>query len=211
MGIHDLIITHTTSFPGSSVARLTNIHAAVRHLDGQLIAPGETFSFNQRIGEITSAGGYVEGINIVDNQDVPGIGGGVCQVAVTLFQAAVYAGFPILERVNHANIVSYYNPIGMDATVFVSATGPDVKFQNNTGHWVLISFVEDLPDAKLTVRFFGTNPHFRVVVDGPKATNRPNGDVDAVFTRKVYDRQGNLLLDHAFTSHYVPVGAPPTG
>ncbi len=209
MGIHDLIISHTTEFPGSSTARLTNIHAAVRHLDGQLIAPGEVYSFNQRIGDITPEGGYVEGINIVDNQDVPGIGGGVCQVAVTLFQAAIYAGMPIVERVNHANVVSYYNPIGMDATVYVSATGPDVKFQNNTGHWVLVSFVEDLAHARLTVRFFGTDPHFRVVVRGPEVTNVANGDVNAVFYRTVYDAKGNVLLDHAFTSHYVPVGASP--
>ena len=211
MGIHDLIISHTTYFPGSSEARLTNIDAAVKHLDGQLIAPGDVFSFNQRIGDITPEGGYVEGIDIVDNRDVPGIGGGVCQVAVTLFQAAIYAGFPILERVNHANIVSYYNPIGMDATVYVSASGPDVKFQNNTGHWVLVSFDEDLPDAQLTVNFFGTDPHFRVVVTGPTATYQKNGDVDAAFTRVVYDASGNELLNHTFTSHYVPVAtAVPT-
>jgi vancomycin resistance protein YoaR len=210
MGIREPILTHTTTFAGSSAARLTNIDAAVRHLDGQLIAPGEVFSFNQRIGPITPAGGYVEGINIVDNQDVPGIGGGVCQVAVTLFQAAVYAGFPIRERVNHANVVSYYNPIGMDATVYVATGGPDVKFENNTGHWVLVSFAKDLPHASLTVRFFGTNPRFRVVLRGPIVTDHPNGDVDAVFYRTVYDRKGAVLLDHAFTSHYVPVGAAPT-
>jgi vancomycin resistance protein YoaR len=209
MGVHDLLLSHTTVFPGSSAARLTNIHAAVLHLDGQLIAPDETYSFNQRIGDITAAGGYVEGIDIIDNQDVPGIGGGVCQVAVTLFQAAVYAGMPIVERSPHANVVSFYNPIGMDATVYVSANGPDVKFQNNTGHWVLVSFVEDLAHDKLTVQFFGTNPHFRVVVRGPDVTNLPNGDVDAVFYRTVYDAKGNVLLDHAFSSHYVPVGASP--
>jgi vancomycin resistance protein YoaR len=140
---------------------------------------------------------------------VPGIGGGVCQVAVTLFQAAVYAGMPIEERVPHANVVSYYNPIGMDATVYVSSNGPDVKFQNNTGHWVLISFVEDLAHEKLTVRFFGTNPHFRVVVRGPNVTYLSNGDVNAVFYRTVYDAKNQVLLDHAFSSHYVPVGASP--
>jgi vancomycin resistance protein YoaR len=207
MGIHDLLITHSTYFPGSSAARLTNIHAAVQHLDGQLIAPGAVFSFNQRIGDITAAGGYVEGINIVDNQDVPGIGGGVCQVAVTLFQSAIYAGLRIEERAPHANIVSYYNPVGMDATVYVSPNGPDVKFRNTTDHWILLSFEEDLAHDKLTARFFGTNPHFRVVVRGPTSKTEPNGDVDAVFYRTVYDSKGNVLLDAAFRSHYVPVGA----
>jgi vancomycin resistance protein YoaR len=207
MGIHDLLISHSTYFPGSSAARLTNIHAAVRHLDGQLIAPGAVFSFNQRIGDITAAGGYVEGINIVDNQDVPGIGGGVCQVAVTLFQSAIYAGLRIEERAPHANIVSYYNPVGMDATVYVSPNGPDVKFRNTTDHWILVTFEEDLAHDKLTARFFGTNPHFRVVVRGPTSKTEPNGDVDAVFYRTVYDSKGNVLLDAAFRSHYVPVGA----
>jgi vancomycin resistance protein YoaR len=208
MGIHDLLIAHSTSFSGSSQARLTNIAAAVRHLDGQLIAPGAVFSFNQRIGDITPQGGYVEGINIIDNQDVPGIGGGVCQVAVTLFQTAVFSGMRILERIPHANIVSYYNPVGMDATVYVSANGPDVKFQNNTGHWVLVRFVADLAHNRLTARFYGTNPHFRVVVRGPFSTASPNGDVDAVFYRTVYDQHGKVLLDAHFNSHYVPVGAP---
>jgi vancomycin resistance protein YoaR len=207
MGIHDLLITRSTQFEGSSDARLTNIHAAVRHLDGQLIAPGEIFSFNQRIGPITADGGYVQGINIVDNQDVPGIGGGVCQVAVTLFQTAIFSGMKIVERIPHPILVSYYNPIGMDATVYVSANGPDVKFQNTTGHWILIDFVEDLPHYKLTARFFGTNPHFHVVVRGPFVTQQPNGDVDAIFYRTVYDRHGKVLLDAHFTSHYVPEGS----
>jgi len=209
MGIHDLLISHQTYFPGSSQARLTNIDAAVHHLDGQLIAPGAVFSFDQRIGDITPQGGYVQGIDIIDNQDVPGIGGGVCQVAVTLFQAAVYSGMPILERVPHANIVSYYNPVGMDATVYVSANGPDVKFQNNTGHWVLLKFVENLANSTLTARFYGTDPHFHVVIRGPFSTDQPNGDVDAVFYRTVYDRTGKVLLDAHFNSHYVPVGAAP--
>jgi vancomycin resistance protein YoaR len=207
MGITDLLIAHTTHFAGSSTNRLINIHAAVRHLDGQLIAPGEVFSFNHRIGDITPQGGYVQGINIVDNQDVPGIGGGVCQVAVTLFQSAVYAGMPILERIPHANIVPYYDPIGMDATVYVSPDGPDVKFQNNTGHWVLISFEEDLQHYRLTARFFGTDPHFRVVVRGPYTKQQSNGDVDAVFYRTVYDQTGKVLLNAHFNSHYVPVSS----
>jgi vancomycin resistance protein YoaR len=207
MGIHDLLISHSTYFPGSSPARLTNIDAAVHHLDGQLIAPGAVYSFNQRIGDITAQGGYVEGIDIIDNEDVPGIGGGVCQVAVTLFQAAVYTGMPIVERVAHANVVSYYNPVGMDATVYVSPDGPDVKFQNNTGHWVLVRFVEDLAHNKLTVRFYGTNPHFHVVVRGPTSTTEPNGDVDAVFYRTVYNSSGKELLNAHFNSHYVPEGA----
>lgn len=207
MGIKDLILSHSTYFPGSSQARLTNIHAAVRHLDGQLIAPGAVFSFDQRIGDITPQGGYVQGINIIDNQDVPGIGGGVCQVAVTLFQAAIYSGMEILERIPHANIVSYYNPVGMDATVYVAPGGPDVKFKNNTGHWVLIDFVEDLSNYTLTVRFFGTNPHFHVVIRGPYAKYQKNGDVDAVFYRTVYDATGKVLLDAHFNSHYVPASA----
>ena len=207
MGIHDLLIAHSTYFPGSSQARLANINAAVHHLDGQLIAPGAVYSFDQRIGDITTQGGYVQGIDIIDNQDVPGIGGGVCQVAVTLFQAAIYSGMPIVERVAHANIVSYYNPVGMDATVYVSANGPDVKFQNNTGHWVLVNFTENLANYTLTARFYGTDPHFHVVVRGPFSTDQPNGDVDAVFYRTVYNSTGKVLLDAHFNSHYVPVGA----
>jgi vancomycin resistance protein YoaR len=119
----------------------------------------------------------------------------------------VYAGFRIEERIPHANVVSYYNPVGMDATVYVAPGGPDVKFVNTTDHWVLVSFAEDLQNNRLTVRFFGTDPHFHVVVRGPDVKYQPNGDADAVFYRTVYDRKGNVLLDAAFRSHYVPVGA----
>jgi len=207
MGIDALYFQHSTYFPGSSDARLTNIRAAVRHLQDQLIAPDEVFSFNARIGDITTASGYVQGIDIIDNQDVPGIGGGVCQVAVTLFQSAVFSGMPIVERIPHANVVGYYNPIGMDATVFVSPSGPDVKFRNNTGHWVLIDFAEDLAHDTLTARFFGTDPRYRVVVRGPFQTYHPNGIVDAIFYRTVYDAGGKVLLDAHFNSHYIPVTA----
>jgi vancomycin resistance protein YoaR len=207
MHVHDLLIAHATYFPGSSVNRLTNIAAAARHLDYQLIAPGDVFSFDSRIGDISPQGGYVQGIDIIDNQDVPGIGGGVCQVAVTLFQSALYTGMEIIERVPHANVVSYYNPVGMDATVYVAPGGPDVKFLNNTGNWVLIHFVPDLANYRLTAEFFGTNPHFSVTVHGPYSTQEPNGDVDAWFDRTVKDRTGRILLQARFTSHYVPTGS----
>src|SRR5206468_3833066 len=78
MGITTMIGSYDASFPGSSPARLHNIDAAVKHLDGTLIAPGQVFSFDKQIGEITPQEGYVQGIIIQNDKDVPGIGGGIC-------------------------------------------------------------------------------------------------------------------------------------
>jgi len=72
---------------------------------------------------------------------------------------------------------------------------------------VLIDFAEDLAHGTLTARFFGTDPRYRVVVRGPFQTYHPNGIVDAIFYRTVYDAGGKVLLDAHFNSHYIPVTA----
>jgi vancomycin resistance protein YoaR len=204
MHIRTMVGMSYTNFYGSTVNRITNILAAVHALDGALIAPGAVFSFNTAIGDIDYAHGYVDGIDIIDGKDVPGVGGGVCQVAVTIFKGALYTGLPIVERVPHANVVSYYQPIGMDATVYQAPGGPDVKFKNTTGHWLLMKFAYDLSTAYLEVRFYGTNVDQQTEIDGPYYTYPGNGDTLTIFYRKVF-RHGKKIIDESFFSHYVPV------
>jgi len=204
LGIKTMVGMSYTNFYGSSGDRITNILTAVRVLDGSLIPPGAVFSFNKSVGEIDYKEGYVDELTILDGKDVPGVGGGVCQVAVTIFKAALYAGLPIVERTPHANVVSYYQPTGMDATIYNAPGGPDVKFKNDTGRWLLLKFAYNLNTAYLEARFYSTDIHQSTTIYGPYYSYPGNGDTTAIFYRKVY-RQGKLIRDENFFSHYVPV------
>jgi vancomycin resistance protein YoaR len=131
----------------------------VAHLvDNKLIAPGATFSFNGTTGERTAAKGFLEAPVIVNGELQTGLGGGVCQVSTTVFNAAFEAGLPITERTNHALYISHY-PLGRDATVDYPSV--DLKFVNDTGHWLLLrTFVGP---SSLVVTLYGTPQHRRVV------------------------------------------------
>ncbi|MCA1666856.1 MAG: VanW family protein, partial [Thermomicrobia bacterium] len=138
LGITTRLGVGVSNFSGSDAARATNIKVAAGYLDDTVVAPGEVFSFLDAIGEISAARGYKDGYVILAEQTVPGIGGGICQVATTMFRAAMYSGLPIEERNPHAYIVSYYQqggyPIGLDAAVF--SPGVDFKFRNETDKYM---------------------------------------------------------------------------
>ena len=112
----------------------------VAKLDGQVLRPGETFSFNERIGPMNVAAGWVEGSIIIADKTERGIGGGICQISTTLFRAVLNAGLPIEERWPHLYRVRYYEmgdfPIGIDATIFIP--GVDLKFGNDFDHPVML-------------------------------------------------------------------------
>jgi vancomycin resistance protein YoaR len=180
MGIKELITEATTYFKGSSEARIHNIRLAASRFDGVVIAPGEIFSFNNYLGEVSGATGYEEGQIIWGDRTAIGMGGGVCQVSTTVFRAAFWAGLPILERQNHGYRVSWYEPpVGLDATVY----GPtvDLKFKNDMSHYILIKTATDLKAATVTVRFYGTSQGRVIEMSGPTETN-PVKHGPAVYT-----------------------------
>ncbi|MCL7453629.1 MAG: VanW family protein [Anaerolineae bacterium] len=170
LGIVELIAEGKTSFAGSSAARIQNITVGAAQFDGLLIAPGETFSFNHYLGEVTAEKGYEEGIIIWGNTTRADVGGGLCQVSSTAFRAAFWAGVPIAERWAHAFRVSYYEPpIGLDATIYSPQV--DLKWVNDTGHYILIQTYVDKANARLSFRFYGTDPGRTVEMDGPHEAN----------------------------------------
>ncbi|HEY5962025.1 MAG TPA: VanW family protein [Polyangiaceae bacterium] len=127
-----LDITHTlsrfeTDFRTRAGARAVNIRVAAKALNGQVIAPGATFSFNQTVGRRVESRGFLEAPVIVDDEVEPGVGGGVCQVATTLHAAAVFGGLDVLERRSHSR-PSGYAPLGLDATVIDGEV--DLKLRN---------------------------------------------------------------------------------
>ncbi len=182
LGIRELIGVGETIFAGSSPERAHNIRIAAGYLNGTLIPPGATFSFNEAIGPITEERGYREGYVILAEETVPGIGGGVCQVATTTFRAAFFAGLPFVERHPHRYRVMWYElggwPVGFDAAIF--QPGADLKFQNTTGAYILVQ--TEVTEEKLYVYLYGTPLGYEVELQGPEIANEvaPPPDVEEV-------------------------------
>lgn len=166
LGIVELVAQGKSSFEKSAAYRVTNIQAGARQMSHVLIAPGEEFSFNQTVGEIDETNGFVQGYAIINNRTQEEWGGGVCQVATTVFRAAFWAGVPITERNQHSFRISWYEkfePIGMDAAIFTGENGYDLRFVNDTDHWLLMEAYADTSSEVLTVNLYGTKPNREVI------------------------------------------------
>ena len=153
----NIIAEGNSEFTGSSRSRVHNIVLAASRIHGNVIQPGETFSFLKALGPITLNAGYHTGLLIWGDQTIWGVGGGVCQVSTTVFRAAFWAGLPITERNQHSYRVSYYeldgSPPGFDASVY--NPGLDLKFVNDSEHPILIQAHIDPHDMELTITLRG--------------------------------------------------------
>jgi vancomycin resistance protein YoaR len=219
MQITGLVASYQT-FYGGDPNRIHNVQLVSHLVDGHVIAPGAVFSFNQATGERTAAKGFKEAPVIINGEVQTGLGGGVCQVSTTVFNAAYEAGLPILARTNHALYISHY-PQGRDATV--NYPDVDLKFVNDTGHWLLLRTW--VGSSSLTVALYGTPQHRRVVSDtrplvvaGPTPTKKvpdptllvgqkvveQTGEPPRTTSvrRIVYDASGKVLHDTVFYSSY---------
>ena len=219
MGITGLVGAYET-FYGGVANRIHNVQLVAHLIDNHYIAPNEEFSFNATTGERSESKGFLEAPVIINGELKTGLGGGVCQVSTTTFNAAYEAGLPITDRTNHALYISHY-PQGRDATVNYPDT--DLKFVNDTGHWLwLRTFVSS---SSLTVALYGTPQHRQVesevsplVVTGQPPVKRvpdPNLTVGTTalqetgspsrstsVRRKVLSSSGKLLYDHTWYSAY---------
>lgn len=145
-----LLGSFTTRFDPADANRASNIHLSASLLDGALVEPGETFSFNDVVGLRTEARGFKPAPVIVSRRLVAGIGGGVCQLSSTTYNAALLSGLEVVARQHHSIPVSYL-PLGRDATVFDRLI--DLRFRNNLSHPILVhSRVEG---DRLTVAVWG--------------------------------------------------------
>ncbi len=136
LGIKEIIGSGHSSFAGSPNNRRHNIKVGANKLHGLIIKPDEEFSLVQALGDINAATGYLPELVIKGNKTIPEYGGGLCQIATTMFRSALAVGLPITERRNHSYRVSYYEPAGTDATIY--SPHPDLRFKNDTGGNVLI-------------------------------------------------------------------------
>lgn len=135
-----IISAYTTEFDESNPDRTTNLKVAVARLHGALLPPKQQFSFNRWIGPRSLQHGYKEAPVVLENELVPGVGGGICQVSTTLYNAWLLAGFRVDKRHNHSIPVTYVG-MGLDAAVVYGAQ--DLAFTNPLKTPVLISgFIE---------------------------------------------------------------------
>ncbi|HEY0739542.1 MAG TPA: VanW family protein [Herpetosiphonaceae bacterium] len=179
----------------SSIDRDANVQTGGNDIDGVLIAPGDIFSFTGTVGEITWEKGYRWGEAIEAGVVVPSLGGGICQVSTTVFRAAFWSGLEIVERHNHTWRLPWYEvdaPPGMDATIALG--GPDLKFRNNTEHYILIQVETDLAAKRQTVIIYGTP-------DGRKVEMQTldNGNI-GIYRSVVSGTQ--LVGEDTFVSYY---------
>jgi vancomycin resistance protein YoaR len=220
MGIKKLVASYSTTY-GGEANRLHNVRLVAQLVDNHVIAPGVEFSFNRTTGERTAEKGFREAPVIINGELQTGLGGGVCQVSTTVFNAAFEAGLPITARTNHSLYISHY-PTGRDATV--NYPDLDLRFVNDTGHWLLIrTFVGS---SSLTVALYGTPVNRRIetetaplrVTAEPSIKRVPDPDLLVGQTslqdygeparatsvrRRVYSASGKLLFDTTWSSYYV--------
>lgn len=142
--------TYTTKFKTYEINRSSNLRLAASSINSQMVAPGAVFSFNDTVGERTVKSGYSEAYVIVGNRFEPGLGGGVCQVSSTLYNAVLLAGLEIVERHNHGLAITYV-PMGLDATV--SYGTQDFQFKNTTSSPIYIRAVTN--GGELTISTYG--------------------------------------------------------
>ena len=229
LNITELVSESTTWFHGSSAERKHNIARAASNFYGIVVAPGEEFSFNEILGDVTAEMGYETGLIIFGGRTIEGVGGGVCQVSTTAFQAAFWAGYPIVERWEHGYQVGYYDDgegPGMDATVYSPIV--DLRFINDTPYNLLIENYYSEANSSLTFKFYSTSLGRTVIKDGPYIENvvPPKPDIweyneelepgeieqidwavegsDVTVGREVLNSNGELIRQDTFVSHYIP-------
>jgi vancomycin resistance protein YoaR len=232
LGITELVHDEISYFRGSDSSRIQNIETASSRFHGVLVAPGETFSMAEVLGDVSLDTGYAEAWIIYGDRTIKGVGGGVCQVSTTLFRTVFFSGLPVVERYPHAYRVYYYEQTysghdaslaGLDATVYVPLV--DFKFTNDTPYWLLMETY--MGSNWLQWKFYSTSDGRSVEWDSSGLRNKQDpptpvyqenpslakGEIkqvdwavegaDVSISRYVY-RDGNLYFEDAFGTHYEP-------
>lgn len=166
----------------------TNLQLAAKNIDNSIVMPGETFSTEKAIGPTTLENGFVEANTYVAGEVVPGVGGGVCQVASTLYNTMLRAGIIPTERLNHMMKVSYV-PLGLDATLADNLI--DLKFVNNFDYPIVINSYAS--NGKLTVEFWSNTSVDDGITYEPVSV--PLGPLSAEAYLHGYNSSGELVIN----------------
>jgi vancomycin resistance protein YoaR len=228
------VSSYTSYFRGSSAERIQNITTASARFHGVLVAPGQTFSMADVLGDVSLDTGYAEALIIYGDRTIQGVGGGVCQVSTTLFRTVFFGGFPVVERYAHAYRVHYYEQTasgydqslaGLDATVFAPVV--DFKFTNDTPYWLLMETYVSASNGTLTWKFYSTSDGRTVdwqtsgplnPVEPPPPSYEENPDLTKgtikqvdweaqgadVRVTRTVTRDGQVIDEDTFATHYLP-------
>ncbi|GAA2733886.1 VanW family protein [Pedococcus aerophilus] len=209
----EVISTFSSVFPFNP-PRTENIMIAARTLNGAYVAPGESFSLNQRLGQRTAAKGYNEAPVIINGRLTKDYGGGISQLSTTLFNAVFFSGAKIEEHHPHSFYISRY-PEGREATI----SWPDVdnRFTNDTGYGILIR--ASVSGSAVTVTFYGTKVWDVEASKGPRrnlvqpktivddsagcVTQSPSPGFDVTVSR-IFKKSGKAVKTSQFNTHYIP-------
>jgi vancomycin resistance protein YoaR len=197
--IRELVSEFTTYYPAGE-PRVVNIKRAAELLDGKIVRAGGTFSMNRALGERTLTRGFVPAPSIYAGRYVDSVGGGISQVATTLYNAAFFAGLELVAHTPHSYYIDRY-PVGREATI--SWGGPELIFRNNWDAALLVKV--EATDTSVSVRFYSSSlgRSVETTTGEPYRWTGPDGfTVD--YTRTVY-KDGRLLRDERFTTRYDPV------
>lgn len=221
MGIKTRVSIFTTDYNPSQTSRVNNIHLLADALDGAIVPPNGIFSFNDQIGPRTAEKGYQKAPTIIQGEMTMTVGGGICQVGTTLFNAIFFGGYPIVERHNHSFYISRY-PTGRDATVSYGSL--DLKFKNNTSAYILIktwytastltialySTDFDIDVSYKTSEFTNFVPFPLKYVDDPtlpkgtQVVEEEGIEGRDVTVYRTVKRSGTIVLEDKFFSRYKP-------
>lgn len=231
-GIKELIGFGDSYYAHSIPNRIWNVALTAQKINYSLIAPGEEFSFNKTLGEVSKRTGYRSAYVISGGKTVLGDGGGVCQVSTTVFRAALNAGLNITKRKAHSYRVSYYElnqKPGIDATVYSGDV--DLRFINDTPGYILIKTESDSENLYMNVELYGTSDGRTAEIlnhktwdqrSAPPAAYYPTTEIPAGTTKQidwavsgikasfdyvVKDKNGNVIREENFYSNYVPWSA----
>lgn len=184
----NLLSQYSTSYSTRNQKRTTNLRLAANKINGTVLMPGETFSYNKVVGERTIAAGYQEAPIYVSGKVVDGLGGGICQITTTLYNAVVYANLEIVERSNHQFVPSYA-PASRDATVVYGSI--DFKFKNNRNYPIKILCSVQNGIANFQIYGLKTDNDYEVVI-----SNRVTGTTsNAIYSEayKILKQNGQVV------------------
>ena len=184
----NLLSQYSTSYSTRNQKRTTNLRLAANKINGTVLMPGETFSYNKVVGERTIAAGYQEAPIYVSGKVVDGLGGGICQITTTLYNAVVYANLDIVERSNHQFVPSYA-PASRDATVVYGSI--DFKFKNNRNYPIKIVCSVQNGIANFQIYGLKTDNDYEVTI-----SNRVTGTTsNAIYSQayKILKQNGQVV------------------
>ncbi len=232
LGISERIGFGESYYAHSIPNRVHNVSITTERINTVIIKPGEEFSFNKMVGDVSAATGYRSAYVIKNGQTALGDGGGVCQVSTTLFRSVLNAGLTVTKRLPHSYRVSYYeldSKPGVDATVYTGET--DFRFINDTEHHILVHAQADSKKLYMYIELYGTSDgRSAEIVDHKTSNYRPPlptqyipdpslppgklvqvdwsaAGIDASFKNVIKNKDGTIIREDTYVSKYRPWAA----